>query len=66
VLRSPLSYRELYKQATAEAQADTLGWLAAAGFGYQMLRAKNAKKVERMSWLSGLLGVLMVVQLSPG
>jgi hypothetical protein len=55
-------YRELYKQASAEADADTLGWLAAAGFGYQKLRAENTKKVQRMSWLSGSLGVLMVVQ----
>ena len=55
-------YGELYKQADAEAEADTLGWLAAAGFGYQKLRAENANKVRRMSWLSGLLGVLMVAQ----
>jgi hypothetical protein len=55
-------YRELYEQAATEAEADTLGWLAAAGFGYQQLRAENATKVQRMSWLSGLLGVLMVAQ----
>lgn len=55
-------YRELYEQAAAEAEADTLGWLAAAGFGYQKLRKENAKKVRRMSWLSGSLGVLMVAQ----
>jgi hypothetical protein len=55
-------YSELYEQAAAEAEADTLGWLAAAGFGYQKLRAENAKKVQRMSWLSGLLGVLVVAQ----
>jgi hypothetical protein len=55
-------YKELYEQAAAEADTDTLGWLAAAGFGYQKLRAENAKKVERMSWLSGSLGVLMVAQ----
>jgi hypothetical protein len=55
-------YRELYEQAAREAQEDTLGWLAAAGFGYQKLRAANAQKVRRISWLSGLLGVLMVVQ----
>jgi len=53
---------ELYEQALAEAEADTLGWLAAAGFGYQKLREENARKVRRMSWLSGALGVLMVVQ----
>jgi len=55
-------YDELYEQALAEAQADTLGWLAAAGYGYQTLREENAEKVTSMSWLSGALGVLMVVQ----
>ncbi len=30
-------YDQLYPQAAAEADADTLGWLAAAGFGYQAL-----------------------------
>lgn len=44
-------YDELYEQAAAEAQADTLGWLAAAGYGYQTLREANAEKVRRMSWL---------------
>ena len=55
-------YGELFEQAVAEAEADTLGWLAAAGFGYQDLREGNATKVEFMSWLSGVLGVLMVLQ----
>ena len=55
-------YKELYPQAAKEADADTLGWLAAAGFGYQQLRAENHKKVQRMAWLSGFLGVLMVAQ----
>jgi hypothetical protein len=55
-------YRELYPQAAAEADGDTLGWLASAGFGYQNLRAVNHKKVQLMSLLSGLLGVLMVFQ----
>lgn len=55
-------YSELYEQAAAEADADTLGWLAAAGFGYQKLRAENTIKVRQMSWLSGSLGVLMVAQ----
>ena len=55
-------YDELYEQASAEAQADTLGWLAAAGYGYQVLRRKNAARVRRMARLSGALGVLMVVQ----
>jgi hypothetical protein len=55
-------YNELYKQASEEAPADTLGWLAAAGYGYQALREENAKKVRVMSWLSGALGGLMVAQ----
>jgi hypothetical protein len=55
-------YDALYEQALAEAQADTLGWLAAAGYGYQTLREENAQKVTSMSWLSGALGVLMVAQ----
>lgn len=55
-------YKELYPQAANEADADTLGWLAAAGFGYQQRRAENHKKVQLMAWLSGFLGVLMVAQ----
>ncbi|MGA9876011.1 MAG: hypothetical protein WBQ21_09385 [Solirubrobacteraceae bacterium] len=55
-------YDELYEQASSEAQADTLGWLAAAGYGYQKLRAENAMKVGHMSLLSGALSVLMIVQ----
>jgi hypothetical protein len=55
-------YDELYEQALAEAAADTLGWLAAAGYGFQRLREENAAKVQRMSWLSGALGVLMILQ----
>jgi hypothetical protein len=59
---APELYEELYDQAAAEAAADTLGWLAAAGYGYQRLRAENALRVRRMSRLSGALGVLMVLQ----
>jgi hypothetical protein len=59
---APELYEELYDQASAEAETDTLGWLAAAGYGYQELRAENAKRVRRMSRLSGTLGVLMVLQ----
>jgi hypothetical protein len=55
-------YEELYPQAAAEAEAETLGWLAAAGYGYQSLREKNAGRVKVMSWLSGAMGVLMIVQ----
>lgn len=55
-------YEELYDEASAEAEHDTLGWLAAAGFGYQRLREENTQKVRVMSLLSGALGVLMVMQ----
>jgi hypothetical protein len=55
-------YEDLYDQAVAEAEDDTLGWLAVAGYSYQALRNENARKVRMMSWLSGALGVLMVVQ----
>jgi hypothetical protein len=55
-------YEELYKQAADEAEAETLGWLASAAYSYQALREENAPKVLRMSQLSGLLGVVMVVQ----
>ena len=48
-------YDELYEQAAREAPADTLGWLAEAGYGYQALREKNAKEVRRMSRMSGAL-----------
>jgi hypothetical protein len=53
---------ELYEQANAEADAGTLGWLAAAGYGYQALRERNAERVTWMSRISGALGVLMVLQ----
>jgi hypothetical protein len=53
---------ELYEQASTEADAGTLGWLAAAGYGYQALREKNAGMVTWMSRISGVLGVLMVLQ----
>jgi hypothetical protein len=55
-------YDELYEQAAGEAGAGTLGWLAAAGYGYQALRVENSTKVRLMSRLSGALGVLMIVQ----
>jgi len=55
-------HAELYAQAAGEAQAGTLAWLAAAGYGYQGLRELNAGRVRWMSRLSGLLGSLMIVQ----
>jgi hypothetical protein len=55
-------HTELYDQAEAEADAGTLGWLAAAGYGYQALRERNADRVTWMSRISAALGVLMVLQ----
>jgi hypothetical protein len=55
-------YKQLYELAATEAEAGTLGWLAAAGYGYQDLRQENASKVQLMTRLSGLLGILMVAQ----
>ena len=55
-------YAELYDQASAETEGGTLGWLAAAGFGYQALRVANASRVRWMSRLSATLGALMVAQ----
>ena len=55
-------YKDLYPQAAAEAETEALGWLATAGYSYQALREENAPQVRRMSQLSGVLGVLMVVQ----
>jgi hypothetical protein len=59
---APDLYAELFEQASQEAERETLGWLAAAGFGDQALRSENAPKVRRMSLLSGALAVLMVAQ----
>jgi hypothetical protein len=55
-------HSELYEQAEAEADGGTLGWLAAAGYGFQALRERNAGRVTWMSRISGVLGVLMVLQ----
>jgi hypothetical protein len=55
-------YRELYPRAAKEAAEDTLGWLAAAGFGYQSLREENAGRVSTMSKLSAGLAILLIVQ----
>jgi hypothetical protein len=51
-----------HEQAAAEAEAGTLGWLAAAGYGYQALRGENAERVKWMSRISGALGALMILQ----
>ena len=55
-------YGELYGEASREAEADTLGWLASAAFGYQALRDENARRVGLMSKLSFALAVLLIVQ----
>ena len=59
---APELYSELYDQAAEEAEAGTLGWLAGAGFGYQALRAENARRVTWMSRISAALAIVMVVQ----
>ena len=57
-----LLYAALYDKAAAEAQADTLGWLANAAYLYQDLREANARRVAVMSTLLTGLGLLMVLQ----
>jgi hypothetical protein len=52
-------YGQLYAQARQEVSAE---WLAAAGFGYDRLRERNARRVNLMSALSTALAVLMVLQ----
>jgi hypothetical protein len=59
---APELYGQLFEQAAAEAEAETLGWLAAAGYGYQALRKENTPKVRRMSRMSGALSALLVIQ----
>jgi hypothetical protein len=55
-------YDALYEEASAEADSDALGWLASAGYGYRRLLEVNSERVRRMSWMSGALGVLMILQ----
>lgn len=61
-LDAPDLYAELYDEALAEADADTLGWLVSAAYGYHNLRRANAKRVTIMGVLLTLLGALMVLQ----
>jgi hypothetical protein len=65
-LRFSIGARELYNQlsrrAAAEAGTDDLGWLVQAGYSYQAVCEVNEGKVRSMLWLSGVLGVLMIVQ----
>jgi len=55
-------YNQLYQRASVEAHDDTLSWLAEAGYTYQTRCEENTRKVQLMSWLSGALGILMIVQ----
>jgi hypothetical protein len=59
---APELYDQLFEQAAAEAELETLGWLAAAGYGYQALREENTPKVRLMSRMSGALSALLVIQ----
>lgn len=59
---APDLYAELYDEAVSEAEADTLGWLVSAAYGYHNLRRANAKRVTIMGGLLTVLGVLMVLQ----
>jgi len=65
-LKFSIDARELYDQlserASAEAGTDALGWLVQAGFSYQAVCEVNEGKVRFMSWLSGALAILMIVQ----
>jgi hypothetical protein len=55
-------YNQLSRRAAAEAGTDDLAWLVQAGYSYQAVCELNEGKVRSMSWLSGVLGVLMIVQ----
>jgi hypothetical protein len=46
-------YDELLQQASAEAAAGTLGWLAEAGFGYQALREQSCEGPKNVADLIG-------------
>jgi hypothetical protein len=59
---APDFYTELYDEAVAEAEAETLGWLVSAAYGYHNLRRANAQRVRIMGRLLTVLGILMVLQ----
>lgn len=59
---APDFYTELYDEAVAEAETETLGWLVSAPYGYHNLRRANAKRVRIMGRLLTVLGILMVLQ----
>jgi hypothetical protein len=59
---APDFYAELYDEAASEAEADTLGWLVSAAYGYHNLRRANSRRVRIMAGLLTVLGVLMILQ----
>ena len=59
---APDLYAELFEQARQEAEHETLGWLAAAGFGVSSPALRNAPRVRKMSLPSAALAVLTVAQ----
>ncbi len=50
---APELYERLYPAALEEAEGETLGWLVAAAYGYQELRAANTKRVSSALLASG-------------
>jgi hypothetical protein len=62
-LRFAIDARDLYERLqNAPLTARPDGHLAAAGFAYQALHADNVDRAQQMSWLLGLLAILMVTQ----
>jgi hypothetical protein len=61
-LRFAVDASDLYEKAAAEAESDTLGWLASAAYGYHNLWRANARRVSIMGTLLTALGILMVLQ----
>lgn len=55
-------YSQLSEMGVSEQQADAPDWLVVAGFAHQAMHEQNTRRVRRMSWLSGALAALMVVQ----
>jgi hypothetical protein len=63
---APDFYAELYDEAVAEAETDTLGWLVSAAYGYHSLRRADAQRVRIMGHLLTVLGAAMVLRPSFG
>ena len=55
-------HARLQAQAADESASGTIGWLASAEYAHQELQEQNAERVRQMSWLSGVLAGLIVVQ----